>query len=68
MVYIHLRVAFCIQACCGTYATVPCVLIPPPTSSISPRSAESSEDLPVPTDPTTATNSPFETFILTEVE
>ena len=59
------RVAFCIQACCGTYAIWPLVLMQPFNRIISPNMAFNSEDLPEPTWPTTATSCPGLTCRLT---
>ena len=43
--------AFCIQACCGTYAILPFTLTLPEHFSSSPKIDETKEDLPEPTVP-----------------
>lgn len=62
MCILTLSVAFCIHACCATYAMVPSILTVPEIRSVSPRIDKINEDLPQPTGPTTAANSPFTTF------
>uniref|UniRef100_A0A0A9AT53 Uncharacterized protein n=1 Tax=Arundo donax TaxID=35708 RepID=A0A0A9AT53_ARUDO len=57
-------VPFWIQAVCATYALLPHTLTVPETFSISPIMQDSSDDLPDPTIPTTATSSPFLTSTL----
>ena len=55
---LFLTVAFCIQACCGTYATESTSFTCPLTLFICPSIADINDDLPDPTWPTTATSLP----------
>ena len=51
--------AFCIHACCATYAIESTVSTRPSILVICPRMADISDDLPDPTWPTTATSLPL---------